>query len=137
MLVSKDVNASILVTMTLFYDDSSSKQFNIYKGDIISLSYRTKNGTVMKKVGKVKALRLTDRNIQYGVIEDFEIYIDASELHDSDIIVISSNDITDIDYVDHTNTESNVLEDNMLIDATECIIRLTDPDKIIVKEDLN
>lgn len=135
MTVSKDVTVSISVSITIYFDDSTSKEFTICKGDIISLSYRTKNGTIMKKVGKIKAIRLTDRNIQYGAIQDFEIYIDASESYDSDVIIISSNDILDIDYVDHTDTESNILEDNMLIDADECIIRLTDSNKIIIKED--
>lgn len=135
MLVSKDVEVSISVSLKLFFDDSTIKEYTLYKDDVISFTFRTKSGNVIKKIGRIKAIRLTDRNIQYGVIEDFEIYIDASESYDSDVIVVSSNDILNVDYVDHTNTSADVLEDNMLIDAKECIIRLTDADRIIINQE--
>lgn len=130
ILKGRDVDVDVIVTLKLIYDNDEVKVYQIRTGDIIEFKYRYR-GDILSDMGKITQLRLTDKDLMYGVINGFDITVDASNEYESKLININSNDIMDITML--ISTEDDSIRENMTIDADSVFIRLQE--NIILSEE--
>lgn len=130
ILKGRDVDVDVIVTLKLIYDNDEVKVYQIRTGDIIEFKYRYR-GDILSDMGKITQLRLTDKDLMYGVINGFDITVDASNEYESKLININSNDIMDITML--ISTEDDSIRENMTIDADSVLIRLQE--NIILSEE--